>query len=313
MMYALWVSTIVSAAPPCGPRAVQTASALKLLCDAKVEFFKEGLSRRQSFFGTFEKSVDPSDRVTLLGVEHFNFESKLYPELLARARLKNPKIDCFFVENKVDPNFPESAAVFAKLNAGDYAPVTPEATGFDVETLNQWIQMRRSGVKIHFVDEPGNMTDEDLNDRGKVNQWVQSRDRAMAEKINELFSRGACRAAFYPVGAAHLSDRFAGPTLLSRLRQKHLARRATLLVVAGRNSAAAGQPPRNSSWSWRNAAGESICSPHAVPSRSLGFHNLGGHLPVYYDGQFLLSYGDFESTLVYVCETADCRRFNRKP
>lgn len=297
----------------CSSPALARSSTLELerVCKEKKEFIE--LSRKAQI--TWDQLIADSalgTDVMLIGVEHWNFETEIYPDLVRRVQHSNPSTNCFLVEAAVDPKS-SKARILSEINNGDLQVYSDSEA---ISTMgSDWLrtlkEIRSLGVKVFYVDQPG-ADSADLETAEQQLKWLNDRDAYMASRIHQLISSGECKGAVYPVGLAHLIKQ-EGRTSLSFRLEKRFSTGKLLLIIAGRNSYPEA-PMYGLSWTWQRSTVPNIdptsnllcSSTPAIPESGFAFFNHQSAVPVAWIGEvdrsgFYGSYGEFKGTLVHVC------------
>lgn len=288
-------------------------------CTAKNDYLKSAKQSATSVEQMINSVVSEKHDVILIGVEHGNFEAEFYPSLARMIKNKSPNVDCFFMEDSIGEADTEIIHQFNQ-----------NVPGAEEKLKLNWAydlfsSLKKQGLKIYYVDYPGKDT-MPLETEEDSLKWLNARDSYMAEYITQLKKSGQCKAAIYPVGASHMVEAKNRHELKSQLKEKGLKTSELLLLIAGRNSANlqanSGYSLINPGLMWVNGTVSSLASATdkimckenlSIPQKPFAFFNKPTNVPVAYlarDNTFLGTFGEFQGTIVYSCQTANCQKEN---
>ncbi|MCK6598236.1 MAG: hypothetical protein L6Q37_07710 [Bdellovibrionaceae bacterium] len=290
------------------------------LCKEKSSFLKNSLDNNISVEQLLLVGDIGKSDIVFFGVEHYNFESDLYPLLAEKLKKINPGLDCFFVEETL---LEFEQKILNSLNNGE---------ALDQQTLNDTFGRDRAvlfqkihsmGLKIYYVDPPWTNKFQIKTEEDELS-WLNKRDLYMANLIYELKNSNKCKKSFYPVGFSHLVKISKRLNLKTLLNDKYKIKTAEfLLLIAGRNSnAMTNNLVVNPSWIWQKNFNQSnsfkksdlICEDNFIPDKSMtAFMNEQSKVPIGYlpDSNSLVgTYGEFLGTVVFTCKTSSCNQIN---
>lgn len=175
---------------------------ISLLAQADANF----CSQRENFYQkskyTLEESLKRFDyqniEIVFLAEPHLNFPADLYPEVADNLSTHGFNPDCYLLE--ADQN-EKTEAVLERLNG---LPKNEELEGLrEVLFSNQYevvMEMHKRGLKIYAVDN------HKISDSDEL-LWMNSRDKHMANQIQNLLTAGKCKNIIYPIGSTHVASK----------------------------------------------------------------------------------------------------------
>lgn len=289
-------------------------------CAAKSNFLRNSLNKNISVEQLLSVDAVGKSDVVFFGVEHYNFELDLYPLITERLKTANSDLDCFLVEETL---LEVEQKILNALNNGEIRDQDILNDTFGKNRAELFQKIHSMGLKIYYVDRPGSNEFQIKTAADEIN-WLNERDKYMANLIYDLKFSNKCKNILYPIGFAHLVKMDQRLNIKTLLNEKYrLSTSEFLLLIAGKNSnVMTNNLAVNPSWIWQKNFIQSdsfkksdlICNDNIVPDKPVtAFLNEQSKIPVGYlpnSNTLIGTYGEFLGTIVFTCKTSTCNQIN---
>lgn len=292
-------------------------------CQQRKEYFQQ---ERSTIEQSLQANPLTTENIILVGVSHNNYEEEFYPDLIEQLKKSNIEPDCFFLERDLPPMGKE---ILKKLGRKEEVDSKLIAFYFPFEGLDLIRYLAANNIKMFDIDDHSIPMDDYL-------YWINSRDTAMAKKINGHMAT-SCKLALYPVGMYHIASGSPGRNNLDQqLKSLGMETYNIGLTIQGINSfsrqstGANGKPIEpgvSSDWalskkgfllSLQNANIDNFICPD-MPKLSHSTYTIDnsprGNIPSYYnnnDKKLAGQMNDMNFRIYYQCLTEECNSSNSK-